>query len=119
MLEKLSQSSGNVVGYKVIGRLTKEDFAAVTADVEALVLQEGPLRLLLDLEAFEGEEMDALGSHRGFRHEHQRHITRMAVVGDKKWQEWVMAFVDLVYYARENRFYPIDQRQAAWEWLRA
>ena len=39
MIEKLSQSSGNVVGYKVTGRLTKEDFATVTADVEALVQQ--------------------------------------------------------------------------------
>ena len=118
MLEKLSQSSGNVVGYKVTGRLTKEDIATVTADVEALLQQEDSIRLLLDLEAFEGEEKDALGSHRRFRHEHRKHITRMAVVGDKKWHEWMMAIVDLFYYGRENRFFPADQRDAAWEWLR-
>jgi hypothetical protein len=35
MLEKMSQSSGNVLGYKVIGKLTKEDYATVAADIEA------------------------------------------------------------------------------------
>ena len=46
MLEKLSQSSGNAVGFKVTGRLTKEDLATLTADVEALVQREGTIRLL-------------------------------------------------------------------------
>ena len=119
MLKKLRQSSGNVVGYEVIGKLTQEDYAAVTAHVEALLQQESSICLLLDLAAFEGEEKVAWGSHRKFRRKHRRHITKMAVVADKKWHEWVMATVDLFYYARENRFFATDQRQAAWEWLRA
>ena len=34
------------MGYKVTGRFTKQDLATVTADVEALVQQEGTIRLL-------------------------------------------------------------------------
>ena len=35
MLEKLSQSSGNILAYKVIGKLTEEDYTAVAGDIEA------------------------------------------------------------------------------------
>ena len=118
MLERLSQSSGNAVGYKVTGRLTKEDFATVTADVEALVQQEGTIRLLLDLEAFKGEKLKTLGSYRQFRRDHRINIAKMAVVGGTKWREWLLAIVNRPYYDQETRFYPADQRDAAWEWLR-
>lgn len=118
MLRKLTQSSGNLLGYEVIGKLTQDDYATVTAQATALLQQDSKIRLLLDLTAFEGEEKEALGPHRRFRHTQRRNIAKMAVVGDKKWHEWVMAFVDLYYYARESRFFATDQRQAAWEWLR-
>ena len=118
MLEKLSQSSGNAVGYKVTGRLTKEDFATLAADVEALVQQEGTIRLLLDLEAFKGEKFKTLGSYRQFRRDHRSDIAKMAVVGGTKWREWLLAIVNRSYYDQETRFFPADQRDAAWEWLR-
>jgi hypothetical protein len=118
MLRRLTRSSGNLLGYEVIGKLTQDDYATVTAQVAALLQQESNIRLLLDLTAFEGEEKEALGPHRRFRYTHRRTIAKMAVVADKKWHEWVMATVDLFYYAREHRLYPPPQREAAWQWLR-
>jgi hypothetical protein len=104
MLEKMSQSSGNVLGYKVIGKLTKEDYATVAADIEALGQQESSIGLLLDLEAFEGEEIEARGAELSFRGDYQERIAKLAIVGDR------------LNYTRELRFFPTDEREAAWEW---
>ena len=117
MLEKLSQSSGNVLGYKVIGKITEEDYMAVTADLESLLQGETNMRLLLDLEAFEGEEIKARGAKLSFRGEYQEKIAKMAIVGDKKWHEWLLTFSDRFNYTRETEFFPTGQREAAWEWL--
>ena len=117
MLEKMCQSSGSVLGYKVIGKLTKEDYATVAADIEALGQQESSIGLLLDLEAFKGEKFKTLGSYRQFRRDHRSNIAKMAVVGGTKWREWLLAIVNRPYYDQETRFFPADQRDAAWEWL--
>jgi len=48
MFENLSQSSGNILGYKVTGKITKEDYVTLTADVDALLQQESSINILLD-----------------------------------------------------------------------
>ena len=40
------------MGYKVIGKLSKDDYAAIMASVESMLQQESSFRLLLDLAAF-------------------------------------------------------------------
>jgi len=116
MLEKLSQSSGNVLGYKAIGKISKDDYAALNTDVEALLQQEEELCLLLDLEEFEGEKIKAWGADFKFGQEYRKTIAKMAIVGDKKWQEWMTSLVD-PFYAREAEFFDTEAREAAWEWL--
>ena len=37
MLEKFSQSSGNILGYKILGKITKEDYETLEEDIEGLV----------------------------------------------------------------------------------
>ena len=88
----------------------------MTEEVEALVQQESSICLLLDMEEFEGEKIKAWGADLKFGHEYRKKIAKMAIVGDKKWQEWMTALVD-PFYAREAEFFPTDERAAAWEWL--
>jgi hypothetical protein len=72
VLEKLSQSSGNILGYKVIGKIIKADYSTLTADIQALEQEEIRKRLLLDLEAFEGEEIKTCGAKISFRGDYQK-----------------------------------------------
>lgn len=118
MLEKLKQSSGNILGYRAIGKITKEDYTTLNADVQVLLKQADSLCLLLDLEAFEGESFKAWGADFKFGHDFRKKIDKMAIVGNKKWQERMTSLID-PFYAREAEFFPIDQRDAAWDWLQA
>ena len=118
MLEKLDQSTGNILGYKVIGKLTGDDYKTVTDAFEALGQDEDDIRLLLDLEDFKGEEIKARGAKISFRGEFQKKIAKMAIVGDKKWHELFLAFEDRFLYTRETEFFSAEEQEAAWEWLR-
>jgi len=84
MIKELSQSSGKVIGYKVSGTVTREDYKTFVPQVQALVEQEGSINMLLDLEEFEWEKVNAWGADMKFGHDYRDKITKMAIVGDKK-----------------------------------
>ena len=118
MIEKMSESSGNVIGYRVSGHVTKEDYAVLTPEVQALVDKEGSIGLLLDLENFKWEEVSAWGADAKFGQTYRHKIAKLAVVGDKKWQHLIANLAD-PFYAHESKFFHTTDRAAAWEWLRA
>ena len=118
MLEKFSQSSGNILGYKILGKITKEDYETLEEDIEGLVQQEDDIRLLLELDSYAGELVKVGGAKLKFRSEYRRFIPKMAIVGDKKWEAFLTSFIDPFYYDRESKFFSTDESQAAWEWLK-
>ena len=116
MFEKIDESKGNTVGYRVSGRITKADYATLVPEVQALVEQEGNIRLLLDMEQFEWEEAKAWGADMKFGSEFRKKIDKLAIVGNKRWEKWLAAVAD-PFYAREAEFFKTDDRDSAWEWL--
>lgn len=62
MLQKMSESSGNIIGFQVSDHVTKEDYATLMPEVQALVDHEGSIGLLLDLEQFKWEDVSAWGA---------------------------------------------------------
>jgi hypothetical protein len=116
MLEKLSQSSESIVGYKVIGKVTAEDYQQLDPEVQALVNQYGKVGLLLDLQELAGEEAKAWLPDLKFGRQFHDKIAKMAIIGDKRWEEWLTAFADL-FYAKQAKFFKPDETEKAWAWL--
>jgi len=118
MLEKLSESSGSLVGYRVVGKVTVEDYRQLEPEVQALVEKYNDgVCLLLDMQAFAGEEVKAWLPDLKFGHRFHDRIEKMAIVGDKHWQEWLTALVD-PFYAKNAKFFHPDETDKAWAWLR-
>jgi SpoIIAA-like len=117
MLEKINESSGSVVGYRVVGKVTAADYQQLDPEVHALVDQYDSVCLLLDLQEFAGEEVKAWLSDFKFGHRFHDKISKMAIVGDKRWEKWI---ADLAhpFYARDARFFHPDQMDQAWAWMR-
>ncbi|MFC2055751.1 STAS/SEC14 domain-containing protein, partial [Chloroflexota bacterium] len=89
MLEKLSESSGDILGYKVIGKITKQDYSTVIADIQVIGQEQTCIGLLLDLIAFKGEETKSRSAKLSFRSDYQKKISKLAVVGDKQWHDLI------------------------------
>jgi hypothetical protein len=117
MIEKLNESSGSVVGYKVVGKVTVEDYQKLDPEVHALVDQYDGVCLLLDLQEFAGEEVKAWLPDFKFGHRFHDKIEKMAIVGDKRWEKWVAAIAD-PFYAKDAKFFHPEETGKAWAWLR-
>ncbi len=92
MLEKLSLNSGIIRGYKASGVITKEDYAVISGDLDGLIKKENEVCLLLDMEAFEGEEFKAWGAGLRFGHSLVNRFRKWPLLairsGRSGWPRW-------------------------------
>ena len=114
----MSESKGNVLGLKIIGDVTKEDFKILMPEMQALVDKEGSISLLLDMTQFKGEDIDALGADFNFSRKYRNKINKMAIVGDKPWEKWLTKLVEPFYHSVEAKFFYPTGIEAAWKWLK-
>ena len=117
MLEELNRRDGNIVGFKITGRFTGVQMKAFADRVDAVVAEAGPVCLLVELEDFRGIELDVLWEKAKFAFAHLRDIERMAVVGDRLWEEWWVKMAGALLRA-ETRYFDETDIDAAWAWLK-
>ncbi len=116
MIEKLQPEKDNVVAFRLTGTLRDEDYKAFAPEVEALIAREGEVRLLLQLENFQGWDLHAAWDDITFGIKHFRDLERIAVVGDPGWEKW-MVKLSKPFSEAKIRFFPADELIAAWDWL--
>jgi len=114
MIEQLPRSHDNVLGFTVSGDITKDDYAVLDPAVAAAVKDSGTVRLLLDLTDFHWEKASAWGADLHFGSEFHKAMECMAIVGDKKWEQW-LAKLAQPFYAQEAKYF--DSIDEAWAWL--
>ncbi len=116
MIEELNGRGCNIVGFKVTGKFTGGEMRAFAERIDAVVAEAGPVRLLVELEDFRGIELDVLRQKAKFAFAHLRDIERMAVVGDRAWEEWWVTIAGALS-PTETRYFDEDDIDAAWAWL--
>jgi hypothetical protein len=117
MIEKLAESSGNVVGYKAVGTITASDYLMLEPEVKALVEKKGKICMLIDLSEFKWEKMEAWLQDLKFGSEFHHEIKKMALVGDKTWEKWI-THVANPFYAQDAKYFHTAEIDKAWAWLR-
>lgn len=111
------QPDGVVVVVTASGRLSDEDYKRFVPEFEGLAARAGgPLRMLVELVDFQGWEPRALWDELRFDAAHRDAFGRMAVVGDKAWQEWGTK-LSKPFFAAEMRFFEPSRIDAARDWL--
>jgi SpoIIAA-like len=119
MIERLDASSGNVIGFQIHGKLTKEDYTDIFVPaIEKIIGSHAKARLLLHMKHFGGWTLggaweDFLNAPKFFS------IERMAVVVDESWDEW-MTWLFRLFAAIgiDIRFFREERMEEAWNWLR-
>ena len=117
MFEMLDESKGKAVGIRAEGWLTDADYKEFLPGLEELIRRHGRIRLLVDMEGLEGWEIHAAWDDFTFGMTHWNHFERMALVGDKKWEE-VAAKVTNLLMRGETRFFATSEKDAAWAWIK-
>ena len=116
MLDYLDHGTGNTIGVKVTGTFTGDDMKAFAERIDTLVAEAGPVHLLVQLDDYTGFEIEVLWEKAKFAFAHLRDIERVAVVGDRSWEEWWVKIAGSLSPA-ETRYFDHDDIDTAWAWL--
>ena len=116
MIEPLPQSSNKVLGFKMSGKLHDEDYKKFVPVIDAAVAKEGKIRLLAQFHDFHGWDLHALWDDIKFSTKHCLDIERIALVGDKKWEEW-MAKVCKPFTMAKIKYFNHSEIESAKAWL--
>ena len=117
MIGKLEKSSRNVIGFKFHGKATDEDYKErLIPEMEAAIEKYGKIRLLCDLEHFDGWSPHAAWDDMIHGTEMWHSIERMAIVGDNKWEEEMMKLFR--HLTGKVQYFDHHKLQHAWEWLK-
>jgi hypothetical protein len=112
MIEQLPAPSEKVLAFKMSGKLHDEDYKRFVPLIDAVAAREGKVRLLAQFEDFQGWDLQALWDDIKFATIHCTKIERIALVGDKKWEQW-MAKVCKPFSMASVRYFDASDAAAA------
>lgn len=119
MLEILDESNGNTLGLRLSGGVNEDDFINLLPRLQDIVEAYGFANLLIEISDVTRWGGYASGTREaGADRMSDIVLGRVAIVGDKSWQAWLVKFMDPFTSSDEHFFYP-DQRQEAWNWARS
>jgi hypothetical protein len=116
MIEQLKSDSDKVLGFRMSGKLHDEDYKTFVPIVDAAIGKEGKIRLLAVFHDFQGWDLHALWDDITFSTTHCTKIERIALVGEKKWEEW-MAKVCKPFTMAKIQYFDAAQLEHAWAWI--
>ena len=110
------EDGGKILVVHISAKLTKADYEHFVPEFERLVQQHGKLRLLFDMTGFHGWDAGALWEDIKFDIKHFADIERLAMVGEKKWQQGMATFCKPFTKATIRYFDHADAAEAR-KWL--
>jgi hypothetical protein len=116
MYVTLPESTGNVLGYALEGRLTEEEVEEIQQQLADVLEAHGSARMLIRADHLHGVEPTAVWQDLRMTPEYVTKLDRIAVVGDARWQKWLATISDLV---TEAAFFAPEEIDRAWGWVRA
>ena len=116
MIEQIPTSADKVLAFKLSGKLHDADYKTFVPLIDAAIAKEGKVRLFAQFEDFHGWDLHALWDDVKFSTTHCTKIERIALVGEKKWEEW-MAKVCKPFTTAKIRYFDASESAAAKTWL--
>jgi hypothetical protein len=115
-LEFNKEEDGRVVMVRVRDKLVKEDYERFVPEVERLIEAHGKIRVLFKMEDFHGWMANALWEDIKFDVKHFNDIERVAMVGEKKWQQWMSGFCK-PFTTAKIRYFESNEAEEARAWI--
>jgi hypothetical protein len=116
MIEQLPGPPDSILRVRVSGKLGHEDFAKLFPLLDEAVAGQGKKRLLIELHDFHGWDLHGLWDDLEFHTTHCSGIERIAYVGDKAWQRWVVSLAR-VFPGAAIRYFDASETDAVRAWL--
>lgn len=118
MLTNLITEKENLVAFRMTGALTKKDYNFIIPVLEDRIKRFGKIDLFWEMVNSHGWDLEALWEDLKFDIKHLNHFRKVAIVGDKKWEEWMARLISPFTSAEVKYFYE-PRREEAMDWLKS
>ncbi len=116
MFEVLPETHERRFFVKVSGKLTDADYKELLPRLDKAIADHGRLNMFIDMEEFEAIELRAAWDDFAFGIKHWNDFERVAMVGDKGWQELLVKTFD-PFIKGDFRHFEIADKGAAQAWI--
>ncbi|HKB58785.1 MAG TPA: STAS/SEC14 domain-containing protein [Gallionellaceae bacterium] len=118
MISQIETGSPRILGLKLSGKLKDEDYHSFAPAVDQMIAAvPGKVRLFVRLEDFYGWDLHGAWDDLAFGIKHYSDTDRIAMVGEKKWEEW-MTLLWKPFSRAEVRYFDAAHIGDAWTWIR-
>ena len=115
-VELHEEAAGKILILNLSGKLTKEDYAHFTPEVEKAVKDHGKIRMLVRMHDFHGWSLGAMWEDFKFDLHHFSHIERLALVGEKRWEAGMAVFCK-PFTTAKVRYFDESKADEAMVWV--
>jgi hypothetical protein len=114
---EIANVSERILTVKVSGTLTQPELTNLQKAAAAIFGADGKWRILVLTENFQGWERGASWDDFSFQSDHDVHIERMAIVGERRWEELALLFTAKGLRTFSIQYFDPPQVAAARAWL--
>jgi hypothetical protein len=116
MITSIETTRETLVAIRLTGTLDKQDYDRLIPVVESKIKQFGKIDLYWEMAGVEGWNPAGLWEEVKFDLRHVNDFRKVAIVGDKKWEEWIARMIQ-PFTSAGIRYFDIHQKQEALAWL--
>lgn len=117
MAIKLNETAGGkVLEVRATGKLDHADYLLFGPEFERRISEHGKIRVMFEMIDFHGWEPAAVWDDIKLDLKHFRHIERVAMVGDKKWERGMAAFCK-PFTTAKVRYFDMRDADKARQWI--
>ncbi len=109
--------ANGIITLKVSGKLTHPELTAIQKRAEEILNEHGKMNTLIVLDAFEGWEKEGDWGDLSFLLKNDKFMERMAIVGDKKWEDLALVFAGKGFRDCVVEYFPTQEAAEAQAWL--
>lgn len=116
MLIILEFTKNNVIATKAQENLTEADIQKIHPLIHNIVNRGQKVRWYFEMENFSGWKFNAFWKDLKMDMSHADDYEKIAMVGEKKWQDWITQFMKPFTNA-EVRYFDSEQKEKAKKWI--
>jgi hypothetical protein len=118
-MHEITETDDNLITVRVTEKLTQQDYKELSPACRRLLASTARLRMLFMMVNFHGWKLAAAWEDLRFGAEHARKVERVAMVGEKKWQEWLTKIGSIFFLRDHVKYLDIVNLAEAGRWVRA
>ncbi|TPE45158.1 SpoIIAA family protein [Pontibacter mangrovi] len=116
MLQLLEQSKDSLVALRISGSVDRNDYDVMLPLLQERIKQHGKIRVYAEVQDVEDYSLKALWEDIKFDVKHATDFSKVALVGDKKWVDWLTVMAK-PFTSAEVKYFDFSQQPQAWAWI--